>query len=219
MFAFPAQTVFGKTIPKARIYTHADPTRRVRDLFTHQVAEMRWTHKLSPETLHLPAKPGVPEIEIFEIRLKADKLDPVVLETIDRAIPYPVLHRIRTGNDEAWSAAFKRPSEADSQQWVVGARFTSDFSKERCDDLPPLPTALDLGHLYAALVAPLLPLPARKAEALPDHIARCDQFQKISRKVEQLTSRIRREKQFNRKVALNEELKPLQRELEALSGG
>lgn len=217
MFAFPAQTVFGKTIPKARIYAHADPTRRVRDLFTHQVAEIRWTHKLSPETLHLAAKPEVPEIEIFEIQLKSDKLDTVVLETIDRAIPYPILHRIHSTKGVAYSAAFKRPSEADSQQWVVGARFTSDFADVPADDLPPLPTALDLGNLYAALVAPLLPLPARKGERLGDHIARCDQFQKVSRKVDQLTSRIGREKQFNRKVTLNEELKPLKLELDSLT--
>lgn len=216
MFAFPPKTVFGKTIPKSRIYAHAQPTRRVQNLFTSQVAEIRWAHKLSPETLHLPARPGVSEIEIFEIRLKTPTLDDAVLDAIDRAIPYPVIHRLQSEDGIAHSAAFKRPSEVDSGQWVVGARFTSEFGPAP-DKLPGLPAVLDLGHLYAALMAPLLPLPARKAEALPDHIARCDQFQKISRKVEQLTSRIRREKQFNRKVALNEELKPLQRELERLT--
>lgn len=36
MFAFPPKTVFGKTIPKSRIYAHAQPSRRIRDLFTSQ---------------------------------------------------------------------------------------------------------------------------------------------------------------------------------------
>lgn len=216
MFAFPAKTAFGKPVPKARIYAHAPPSRRIRDLFTTQVAEIRWTHKLSPETIHLPARPGVPEIEIFEIRLKSDKLDPVILETIDRAVPYPILHRIRTGKDEAWSGAFKRPSAADSRQWVVGARFTSSFNPSPAS-FPHLPTALDLGHLYAALFVPLLPLPARAGETLGDQVARCEQFLSVAKKVDQLTARIRREKQFNRKVELNEELRPLQRELESLT--
>ncbi len=216
MFAFPAKTAFGKVVPKSRIYLHAEPTRRVRDLFASQVAEIRWTHKLSPETLHLPAKPGVPEIEIFELQLKTDTFDTTVLETIDRAIPYPILHRLHSDKGVAYSAAFKRPSEADSSQWVVGARFTSEFVEEDREKLSPLPAALDLGHLYAALMAPLLPLPPRSGEALGDQVARCEAFTRLRRQIDQLTARLHRERQFNRKVELNRQLKPLQAELELL---
>jgi hypothetical protein len=216
MFAFPPKTVFGKTIPKSRIYAHAAPSRRVRDLFASQVAEIRWTHKLSPETLLLPAKPDVPEIEIFEIKLKTLTLDAAVLEAIDRAVPYPVIHRLQSESSIAYSAAFKRPSEADSKQWVVGSRFTSKFGAPPVE-LPTLPVALDLGHLYAALMAGLLPLPARPGEPLGSQIDRCERILILRRKVDQLTARIHREMQFNRKVALNQELKPLQAELEELS--
>ncbi|MBB5353832.1 hypothetical protein HNR46_004096 [Haloferula luteola] len=217
MFAFPPKTAFGKPVPKSRIYAHTEPTRRIRALFTDQVAEIRWAHKLSPETLHLPTRPDVPEIEVFDITLKSAELDEAVLQVIDRAIPYPVLHRLLSENGVAYTAAFKRPSEADSSQWVVGARFSSGFAPAAAE-LPPLPAALDLGHLYASLFAPLLPLPGRKGEALASHVDRCERFLVLSRKVDQLTARIRREKQFNRKVALNQELKPLQVELRALSG-
>ena len=91
MFSFPPQTAFGKTVPKSRIYTHAAPSRRVRDLFVSQLTEIIWAHKLSPETLRLPARPGVPEIEIFDLILKSSGLDVDVLQAIDRAIPYPVM--------------------------------------------------------------------------------------------------------------------------------
>lgn len=215
MFAFPPKTAFGKTIPKTRIYTQVNPTRHIRDLFAKQVAEIRWTHKLSPETLHLSAKHKVPEIQVFEIKLKTAKLDEVVLDTIDRAIPYPILHCI-TGDDGVYySAAFKRPSEADSTEWVVGARFSSEISKPE-EKLPQLPAALDLGQLYRAIVACLMPLPIRKDETLEDHVSRCERHRVLKRQVDQLSSRIRKEKQFNRKVALNQELKPLKVELESL---
>ena len=81
--------------------------------------------------------------------------------------------------------------------------------------LPPLPTALDLGHLYAALFGPLLPLPAWAGETLEDHVARCDEFQSVTKRIDQLATRIRREKQFDRKVALNEELNPSSTNLKA----
>lgn len=216
MFTFPSQTVFGKVVPKSRIYTHAAASRRVRDLFVSQLSEIVWAHKLSPETLHLPARHGVPEIQIFDITLKTTAIDDEVLHTIDRAIPYPVFHRIHSDTGTAISAAFKRPSAADPGQWVVGTRFTTTFKKSAAE-LPPLPTVLDLGHLYAALFAPLLPLPPRPGETLAAQIGRCEKTLRLRRQIDLLTSRLHREKQFNRKVALNQELKPLQAELEQLS--
>ncbi len=217
MFLFPPKTAFGKTVPKSRICTQVNATRRIRDLFTKQVAEIRWAHKLSPETIHLPAKPGVPEIEVFDIQLKTLTCDEAVLETVDRAIPFPIIHRIFSEKGVAYSAAHKRPSEADSSQWVVGPRFTSSFNPQPSSFEKPLPAALDLGKLYAALLASLMPLPARPKESLTSQIARCERFRILKRQVDQLTARVHREKQFNRKVALNQKLKPLKAELKALS--
>jgi hypothetical protein len=217
MFSFPPQTAFGKVVPKSRIYTHAAPSRRVKELFVSQLSEIVWAHKLSPETIHLPARPNVPEIQIFDLHLKTATLDDDVLHAIDRAVPYPVIHRLHSENGTAISAAFKRPSEADSSQWVVGSRFTTAFAKPKSPELP-LPTAIDLARLYAALFTPLLPLSARTGESLSAHVARCEAYLRLRRQIDQLTSRLHREKQFNRKVEINQALKPLQAELTTLSG-
>jgi hypothetical protein len=208
MFAYPPQTAFGKPVPKSRIYLHAVPSRRVKELFVSQLSEIVWAHKLSPDTLHLPARPGVPEIQIFDLHLKTGVLDDEVLHAIDRAVPYPVFHRIRSEKGIAISAAFKRPSEADSSQWVVGARFTSSFIPHNSSFLP-LPASIDLGHLYAALFAPLLPLPPRPGESLSAHVTRCETYLRLRRQIDLLTARLHREKQFNRKVEFNQQLKPL----------
>jgi hypothetical protein len=219
LFHFPPQTAFGKTVPKSRIYTHAAPTRRVRNLFVSQLGEIVWAHKLSPETLRIPGTASVPEIQIFDLVLKGESLDDDVVQAIDRAIPFPIFYRLRSETGEAWSAAYKRPSEADASQWVVGSRFTTSFTLHHSSFIlhnSPLPPALDLGRLYAALFAPLLPLPPRAGEELSRHIERCEAYARLRRQVVQLTARLYRERQFNRKVELNRELKPLQAELEAL---
>jgi hypothetical protein len=188
----------------------------VKELFVSQVAEIVWAHKLSPETLRLPARPGVPEILVFDLHLKGGELDEDVLQAIDRAIPFPLFHRLHAESGIAFSAAYKRPSEADAHQWVTGARFTTPFARPPAA-YPPLPVALDLGHLYAALFAPLLPLPARSGEDLPSHIARCEVFLRLRRQIDQLTAKLHRERHFARKVELNQQLKPLQAEAAALS--
>ena len=216
MFAFPPQTAFGKSVPKSRIYIHAAPSRRVRDLFVSQLSEIIWAHKLSPETLHLPARPEVPEIQIFDLHLKSDTLDDAVLLAIDQAVPYPVFHRLHSEKGVATSAAFKRPSEADSSQWVVGPRFMSSWSTQPAS-FSPLPAAIDLGYLYAALFAPLLPVPPRSGESLHSHVTRSEKFLQLKRQIDQLTSRLHREKQFNRKVEINQQINLLRAALDDLT--
>ena len=39
----------------------------MKDLFVAQVEQIVWQYKLAPETINLPATPGVPEIQVFGI--------------------------------------------------------------------------------------------------------------------------------------------------------
>ena len=94
MFAYPKQAELNRVVPKTKIYAHAKPSKRVKAFFVAQVAEIRWKYKLSPDTINLPARNGVNEIQIFEIVLKTPDLDAAVLQTIDKAIT-----EIRTTRD------------------------------------------------------------------------------------------------------------------------
>lgn len=218
MFDFPPSTLVNRVIPKARIIENARPSTRLKDLLTQQIQQIRWHAKLSPETIKIPATPQVPEIQIFHLTLKGSEIHPDLLGLLDKTIPQPMLMVIETADQKlAHSAAYKRPSEADASQWVVSARFTSAFAPRDSITLQPLPVALDLARLYTALLQPLLPLTARKSETLPVLIERCDQHQLRQRKITQLTAKVNREKQFNRRVALNQELNTLKAELTALA--
>ena len=218
MFEYPAATLVNRPIPKSKILERARPTTRLKGLLTKQIQQILWHAKLAPETIRIPATPLVPEIQIFHLQLKGTEVHPDLLQLVDKTIPQPILFIIETSERQiAHSAAHKRPSEADSSQWVVGARFTSDFVPKEKLTLLPLPTALDLGRLYTALLAPLLPLAPRRAEALPSLIERCDKHQSLQRKIALLTAKVNREKQFNRRVYLNQELNNLKTELAELN--
>ena len=67
---YPKQAAFGRTLPKNKIYEHSGANTRLKDLFVEQVEQIVWQYKLAPETINLPAKPGVPELQIFSIQLK-----------------------------------------------------------------------------------------------------------------------------------------------------
>ncbi len=217
MFDFPPSTLVNRVIPKTRILENARPSTRLKGLLTQQIQQIRWHAKLSPETIRIPATPLVPEIQVFHLALKGSEVHPDLLALLDKTIPQPMLWVIETTDHNlAHSAAYKRPSEADASQWVIGARFTSGFTSPPSSH-PQIPVALDLSRLYRAILQPLLPLTARDAEALPTLIERCDHYRSHRRKITQLTAKVNREKQFNRRVELNQQLNNLKQNIATLS--
>ena len=216
LFQFPESAAFRRVLPKNKIYEHGSPSTAVRQLFVRQVEQIVWQYKLAPETVNLKASKAVPEIQIFSITLKEGELKPEVLRCIDLAIPFPIIFELRFDGKVKPVAAFKRPSEADSSKWVISDYFESDWI---ASDTPrkPLPMVFDLEALYSYLLQPLMPYPARPGEDLQEQVARMERIRLRQRELERCEARLRKEKQFNRKVAINAELRRLKQELERLT--
>lgn len=215
MFAYPKQAEFNRVLPKSKIYAHAKPSKAVKDLFISQIGEIVWKYKLSPETINLPARHGIAEIQVFEVALKTEQIHPAVLRTIDKAIPHPILFQLTHDLRVRFAASYKRPSEADSFKWVIEADFITAWQPAE-QERPPLPVALDLSTLYEHLIRQHLALPPRPAESIRDHIARWNAIQAKERECLHLEARLNKEKQFNRKVEMNAALRSLRQELSDL---
>lgn len=112
LFAWPSKAAVARPVAKAKIYAHAKPTAALRALFVDQVASITWAYKLAPETINLPVKPDVLEIEVFKTALKLPDVNHSVLRCIDKAIPFPILFVLRYDGHNQPVAAYKRPSDA-----------------------------------------------------------------------------------------------------------
>ena len=216
VYQYPEAAKFGRVLPKSKIYEHGSPSAAVKQLFVRQVEQIVWQYKLAPETVNLKASRAVPEIQIFSIALKGDELKSEVLRCIDLAIPFPLIFELRFDGKIKPIAAFKRPSEADASKWVISEYFDGDWAP---GDTPrnPLPMVFDLEALYGHLLMPLMPYPARPAEGLQARVERMERIRLKQRELERCEARLRKEKQFNRKVAINAELRDLKQELEGLT--
>ena len=215
LFTYPPHAAFGRVLPKSKIYEQARPSKAVRALFVSQVEQITWTYKLAPETINLAAAPGVPEIEVFEVTLKTQKLDLSVLRCIDKAIPFPIVFQLRHKSRIQPIAAYKRVSDADASQWVISDYFSAPWQPE--GSKPPLPVALDLRGLYEQLLRPLMPMPAHAGETLRQHVDRATLLRSKQTESDKLAARLAREKQFNRKVELNAQLRTIRKELNSLT--
>jgi hypothetical protein len=216
LFVWPSKAVVARPVAKAKIYVHAKPTAALRALFVDQVESITWAYKLAPETINLPAKPDVPEIEVFEIALKLPDVNHSVLRCIDKAIPFPILFVLRHDGHSQPVAAYKRPSDAASGQWVVGDYHAAPWQKDGVA-CPGLPVALDLQGLYEQLLRQHLAVPARSGESLRDQLDRLSALAAKQTAVAKLEARLVAEKQFNRKVKINGELRTLRDEVNRLT--
>ncbi|MFG0241660.1 MAG: DUF4391 domain-containing protein [Phycisphaerales bacterium JB054] len=219
LFAYPPQAAFEKVLPKNKIYAHARPPRRLQQRFTDEVSQIVWRYKLAPETIRIPAKAGIEEIQVFGVTLKAaaeEQFTEDVLRCIDKAIGFPILFEVGIAGRVRAVAAYKRPSEADTAKWVVGDYFMSPWIASGTPR-SPLPVALDLASLYAQLLRRLMPRPARDGEALKDHAERLGRIRSLQRERDKLEARLAREKQFNRKVELNAQARALRAQIAQLT--
>jgi len=220
LFAYPKQAEFGRVLPKNKIYEHSGANTRLKDLFVEQVDQIVWRYKLAPETINLAAKPGVPEIQVFAIQLKTSELHRDVLRCIDGAVQFPIIFELtQSQGAEARTqvvAAYKRPSEVGATNWVCSDYFESGWMPAT-SERAPLPLALDLGGLYELLLHRLVPIAPRTQEPLRNLIARTEAVMTKAKEVAKTEASLAKEKQFNRKVEINSNLRQLRAELEQLS--
>ena len=100
LIRWPEQAVFGRTIPKSKIYEHSGASSRLKNLFVTQVEQIVWQYKLAPGTINLPARPGVQEVQVLAIQLKSGSLDDAVLRAIDEAISTLLVFEVTRGEGE-----------------------------------------------------------------------------------------------------------------------
>ena len=212
---YPPQAAFGRTLPKSKLYTHSHAGTRLKNLFVQQVEQIVWQFKLAPETINLPARPAVPEIQVFGIQLKTADLSFDVLRAIDQAVQFPIIFELALAGRTQVVACHKRPNESDASRWVLSDYFATGWLADNAER-SAMPVALHLGSLYEQLLRALLLLPARPHETLAEQVARLGSLAAKEREADKTAARLDKEEQFNRKLTINADLRRLHSELDAL---
>jgi hypothetical protein len=216
LYRWPAAARFGRVVPKSKFYEHGAASIAIRERFVTDVQRIIWAYKLADTTINLSGTASVPEIQVFEIDAKDEDVSETVLGAIDRAVKSPVLFEINRGDggnrQTRMVAAHKQLGGATPK---LGAYYATDWQPADAARAP-LPTAISLSGLYAALLERLVPVPARAGEAVTDLVARVETVRSLEREITALERKLRNEPQLNRKVDLRRALKAKQSALAEL---
>ena len=213
MLEFPASTEFGKRIPKQKFYDNLDVSPALRRVFVDQIRLVYWRNKLAASTLNIAAGEAVTEIEVFEVRLNNPQLDEAVLKQIDKEIPYHILFILTCdGKAQAW-IGYKEAATSGSSAFKVNRYYHTDWMPE--NELSLDMDGLNMDAVYESLVRQIAgdALQTASGESLKASVEREEQKQRLEKQIAALESKMRREKQLNRRMEMNTELKKLRKEL------
>ena len=209
MLGFPVSTEFNKRIPKQKFYDNLDVSPTLRRVFVDQIRLVYWRNKLAASTLNIAAGEVVSEVEVFEVRLNAPKLDEAVLKQIDKEIPYHILFILTCdGKAQAW-IGYKEAAASGSSAFKVNRYYHTDWMPE--DELQLRIDGLNMDTVYESLVRQIAgdKLQAESGESLKESVERDEKKKQLEKQIAALESKMRREKQLNRRMEMNAEMKKL----------
>lgn len=215
----PKSTEFNKRIPKQKFYDNLTVSPALKRSFVDQIRIIYWANKIEPSTVNLPAGKAVTEIEVFHIRLNQEALDENVLKQIDREIPYHILFVLEYDGKYKAVIGYKEAAGSGKAAFKVDRYYQTDWMTE--NELPVHLDGLNVDAVYENFVRQIAGDTLQTStpqESLKESVARDDRREDLKRQIDKLQTKIRKEKQLNRQMEMNAELKKLRKELEDLNG-
>lgn len=216
MLGFPVSTDFNKRIPKRKFYENLDVTPAIRRVFVEQIKTVYWKNKLAATTLNIAAGEAVTEIEVLEVRLTQPQLDESVLRQIDREIPYHILFILTCdGNAQAW-IGYKESAATGNKAFKVNRYYHTPWMSQ--ENLHFTVDGLDMDAVYESLVRQIAgdELQTDTGESLKQSVERDEKKKLLEKQIAALENKIRKEKQLNRQMEMNAQLKKLRKERKTL---
>ena len=195
------------TLPSARHSSEALSTRY--GLFTGRIKSRR------PLSIWRRGKPS--QIEVLLVRLNQDTLDENVLRQIDREIPYHILFVLEYDGKYKAVIGYKEAAGSGKAAFKVDRYYQTEWMPE--EKLPVYLDGLNIDTVYENFVRQIagdVLQAATPHESLKESVARDDRRDALQKQINKLQAKIRKEKQLNRQMEMNAELKKLRKELEGL---
>ena len=217
MLGLPKTTEFNKRIPKQKFYENLDVSPALKKVFVDQVKTIYWRNKIATTTVNLAPGTNVTEIEVFEVKLNSKMLDEGMLRQMDQETPYHILFLLEYQKKyQAW-IGYKEAAASGTAAFKVNKYYHTDWLDE--DELPMKLEGLDIDTVYENFVRQIAgdKLQVTEAgESLKDSVARDDEIQVLKKQIDTLKVKISKEKQINRQMQLNTQLKELKKKMKEM---
>ena len=211
----PENAVVNKFIAKTKFYERATLSSKLQNEFINKIQKITWKYKLAEDTIGISKTDSVTEIQVFEIELKEQAIPENVLKVIDKAIPYQILYQFVYKDNTAYGITLKGPIlKTMPEKESAGTRnyYFSQWNEDLIFDF----TGIDLEKVYQKLIKAFINNEAKNRSDFAAIIDADDKIKRLGKEITTLSSKIRKEMQFNRKVKLNKSLLERKKQLQSI---
>ena len=205
MIALPQSTEYGKRIPKQKFYEHLTVTPELKRCFVEQIKTIIWRNKIAAATANIEQGKRVTELEVFEIQLAGQELNPGVMQLIDKQIPYHILFILtHEGKAQAW-IGYKEAAQTGNNAFKVTAYYHTEWMDTERLSLRMEGYATDA--VYESFIRQIGGEQiADQDKPITEAVALSERRKKLQREIAALQKKVDNEKQFNRRIELNARL-------------
>ena len=199
MLDIPKKCYVNKFLPKKIFYEKIAISSSVKEEFTNQVDRITWLYKISSDTIGISKTNNVEEIEVFKLDLKEKIIPKNVIKVTTKGVPYKILFLLKYNEEYCY---LLKIDDIYNLEWNKDINI--DFN------------AINLEVLYENIAKTIIDKKEdnRNFEIIIEEKRKIDD---LNKKISNLRSKIKSEKQFDRKLELNNELNKLLKEMEEIN--
>lgn len=199
MYGLPTSTEVKKQLPKKAIYAKFNMPTSQREHFDADIARLDIVGMVSSKTVPALAEgEEVKEIYILAIQLKRKEYDTKNIILLTKLIPQKMV--------------FALHYEEEVQFAIYHTKLiTSEWQTSEEASLPLL--GLNLGAVWENIVANIGQIKITDGNTLTEQIKEEELRTKLKIQINSLTQKLNKEKQFNRQIEINSEIKLLKKKL------
>ena len=195
----PKTCEVNRFVAKKKFYEHTNMSETVKNSFINDIEKITWDYKLATDTLNLSKTDNVIEIEIFTINLSNKTIPNSVLKVINKSIPYKILFNLICDNDYCYALI-----ENDT---IYNTNWNEEIDFQF--------NGLNLENVWNNIIKEIIKETDNNSsiDVILDNKNKIDE---LKNKINKLKIQADREKQFNRQIELDHEIKKIKKELEEL---
>lgn len=212
---FPSTTIVNKSVPKYA-FDGRSSDASLRDFLTHEFESITWLYKLAPTTLNVENGNNVHEIDVFYCKMKENQYSLKPFCAMDGLLPRHTIFIIEYGGKLDLLMHHKEMSVVHGEQkWKCGV---SELKRNIVIDEHTLDIqGQSMDAVYNGLLSQISGLSASTKEEYKEQVDLRKQIEIIQRQIASLQKKIKAEKQFNRQMELNTEVRQLRKEITLLT--
>ena len=199
MYGLPQRTEINKPLHKTKVFEKFDLTASQRDSFDADISRMFITHVVAESTIPtIKAGNEIADFYIIEVSLKRREYAPKNIELLAKFIPRKIL--------------FVLHFEEKAQFAIHHTKLICSEWQQRDTLNVPL-AGLDLDVVWENIVATIGSITVQEGNTLTAQIKSDEQKTKLQKQIQLLQQKLNKEKQYNKQIEINAEIKRLKKQL------